>query len=207
MSENYVNRSSFMNIRGTTCKSFKIGDKSVSFSSSALLNSGPNKEELQKEIMHYKHLVSVNENGTEMIYDMDVPMTAIKFVSQNGDGTVVLHLVNGKTLSIVSKTQGVQFIQDDDKTLEGSIVTVAIDAKGNAYLKNDGLTILRGDGVEMPNISEESTRDDIMAELERISSSYESNDKLDSELPTMEAVMKYVGTLESVLNARLNGKI
>ena len=59
----------------------------------------------------------------------------------------------------------------------------------------------------MPNISSDSTRDDIIAELRRISSNYESNTKLDSELPTMEAVRKYVGTLESVLDARLNGKI
>lgn len=203
MGENYVNRSSFMNIRGTTCKSFKIGKTSVSFSSSAL-------EESNKEIslMKYKHLVSLkDEDGTEVIYDMDVPMTAIKFVSQNSDGSIVLHLVNGEELNISSTTQGVQFVPDTEKQVDGSIVIVAVDKQGNTTLKNAGLTILKGKDVETPNISSDSTRDDIIAELRRISSNYESNTKLDSELPTMEAVKKYVGTLESVLDARLNGKI
>ena len=98
MAENYVNRDSFMNIKGTTCKSFTIGKTNVSFASSAVKASDISSEEFKK----YKKLVVINDGNKKIIYDMEIQGTDISYIEyppgENSDP--VFHLYNGKTFSI-----------------------------------------------------------------------------------------------------------
>ena len=80
-----INRDSYMNIKGTTCKSFKIGKTSISFASKAILKNDDIaiQDNVDETISKYKRLVSTtNEKGEKVIYDSDIPLTAVKHVEE-----------------------------------------------------------------------------------------------------------------------------
>ena len=193
MAENYVNRDSFMNIKGTTCKSFTIGKTNVSFASSAVQDSDLSPEEFQK----YKKLVVRNDGNKKIIYDMEIQGTDINYIEyppgENSDP--VFHLYNGKTFSISRNASGVQSSAVDTKSGE----LVLFDDTSGKVIKGSGVSILKG--TEMPTYGQ------VIESIDQLNTAYENWEATDDKVPTMSAVVEYVGSINSILKLRTDGKL
>lgn len=197
MNEN-INQDSYMNIRGTTCKSFKIGKTSISFASKAVLTDD---DQVEKSISQYKNLVSItNERGEKVIYDSEIPLNAVKCVEEK-DGKHTIVLLDGRKIPLSASTSGVQSVVNDDVDINKTIA-IYNDTTGK-IITNSGFSIIT-DG-ELPKVSDVLEGIDKLNALKEAYASADS--ELDKKIPTMKAVMEYVGTIDSVLDARLKGNL
>ena len=171
MAENYVNRDSFMNIKGTTCKSFTIGKTSVSFASKAVKYTNLSTEEIQGTYINY----------------IEYPP------GENSDP--VFHLYNGKTFSISRNASGVQSSAVDTKSGE----LVLFDDTSGKVIKGSGVSILKG--TEMPTYGQ------VIESIDQLNTAYENWEATDDKVPTMSAVVEYVGSINSILKLRTDGKL
>ena len=202
MADTHINRDPYMNIKGTTCKSFKIGKTSISFASKAVQadNLGASGD-VAGTVSKYKKLVSVtNDKGEKVIYDSEIPLNAVKCVEElNGEYKIVL--LNGTKIPISGVTSAVQSVLTDDVSVDKSIA-IYNDATGTV-ITNSGFNILTHD--ELPTVS------DVLEGIDKLNALAEAYSERDDEfakkVPTMKAVMEYVGTIDSVLDARLNGNL
>lgn len=203
MADINLNRDPYMNIKGTTCKSFKIGRTAISFASKAVsLDSLSAADDIEATLSKYKKLVAItNEKGEKVIYDSEIPLNAVKCVTEL-DGKYTIVLLNGTKIPIGSgTTSGVQSVLTDDATVEKSIA-IYNDTTGTV-ITNSGFNIITHD--ELPTVS------DVLEGIDRLNALAQAYSARDSEfakkVPTMKAVMEYVGTIDSVLDARLNGNL
>lgn len=202
MNEN-INRDSYLNIKGTTCKSFKIGKTSISFASKAVLSAGNIAQQAQvgETVSQYRKLVSItNERGEKVIYDSEIPLNAVKCVEEK-DGKYIIVLLNGLRIPLSGSTSGVQSVVNNDVDVNKTIA-IYNDTTGK-IITNSGFAIITDE--ELPKVS------DVLQGIEKLNALKEAYKNADSELakkvPTMKAVMEYVGTIDSVLDARLKGNL
>lgn len=198
MAEN-LNRDSYQNIKGTTCKSFKIGKTSISFSSSAV--NFADKKITTDKVSKYRNLVTVvGDNGQKVIYDSEIPLNAVKCVKENGN-TYTIVLMDGTEIPLSGNVSGVQYSSTEGRGVEKTIA-IYNDTTG-AVITNSGFKIITES--DLPTADELEEGIEKLNELSRLYKEKESEFK--DSVPTMTAVMQYVGTIDSVLNARLNGNL
>jgi len=190
------NTDALINIRGTTCKSFVIGRTSISFASQAITNSSV------QDLTQYKSLVVKNspDNKSKIIYDMDIDRKAVRYVSENPDtGMATLKLMDGSDIVIKGSTAGVEsIVTSENPAIPGELVSFA-DTSGKILTKS-GYVVANSASLPAGQMVVET-----VADLEALVAAYQEDDTLDSKIPTMQAVVDYVGSLEGILELRRNG--
>lgn len=198
------NNDSYMNLKGTTCKSFKIGKTSISFASEAIRN----KDDI--DWTQFRHFVVKNvrdgDPSRKVIYDCEINMKAVDYVeekSDSGGSYPIIHLMDGTAISLKGSVSGSQIEIDENKTSDKSIVIYDATKK---VLTNAGFTIMNSEDFKnIVNVDEGLTG---VEKLNALASALNADKELlDEKVPSMQAVIDYVGTIDSILDARLNGNL
>lgn len=190
------NTDALTNFRGTTCKSFVIGRTAISFASQAITNSSV------EDLTQYKTLVVRNsaDNKSKIIYDMNIERNAVRCVKENQlTGTITLQLMDGSEIGIKGSTSGVESnVVSENPAIAGELVAFA-DTTGKIITKT-GYTVANSASLPAGQMVVETVED-----LEALVAAYNNDNTLDTKIPTMQAVIDYVGSIDQILEMRRNG--
>lgn len=164
----------YMNLKGTTEKSFKIGPNGVVLSTKAIVQSNGtiDKYLLTNQKDGEKDLYLALTDQTIPIYDTFISSSDIKSLSTNNNNELTINLRNGSSFKL-SQT----FLVGPESSTDGAIAL--FDGTDGKKLKDSQKKIV--DEINDQNIT--------------------------ANIPSVAAVVNYVGVLSDALKARLEGKI
>lgn len=184
---------SYMNLKGTTFSSFKMGKKGVELYSAAKVGKTDipglfyktSKDDEQTGKEKEKEIQSLEKDGFDIPdYDIAIPSKNIKrlYASKGIGGqvdTLTIVLTNGQSFSISKEIKAEELFLPQD----------AADGEVAVYSKDDetGIVSMGRSGMSITN--EISNND--------------SNE--DSEIPTVSAIRSHITGVSEILNTRSNG--
>lgn len=211
MDINMLNKTPYINAKGTTCKSFKIGKTKLSFASKAMdLSQFTSEEKAQETYWKYKSMVvETDDNGNYVVYDCSIPMTSIRNVmttTNNGKINHEIVLYNGDRIPLQNTSSAAELswdMQPDDET-SGQDKRILVYDTTNGKFQKSLYAVMTSE--DLPKIDNASLTG--VEKLQAIADVYEKDERdFDKQIPTMKTVIKYVGNFNDILASRLNGTL
>lgn len=209
MDLNMANKNPFINAKGTTCKSFKIGKKNVSFASNSIdMTKIIDAEKFNNHYLKYKNMVvEEDDSGNYIVYDYSIPSNAVRMVlkdDNNGKPKYRIVLYSGEEIPLNGSSSATEIDwdeQQDEQTGQEKRVLV-YDTTDGKFQKSIYSIMMSGD---LPKYDENKTGLD---RLQAIADAYNKDSRdFDKQIPTMKSVMNYVGNISDILAARLGGDL
>lgn len=196
---------SYMNLKGTTLPSFKMGKNGIEFYSEATENLNRSSQETLKTLF-LKNTTGAdakerddldlaaepNENGEFVPYYKDYDMAiasknikrlyATKAVGSDEVDTLTLVLVNGERITLSQRVEASAVLILPQDAKEGEIAVYGKDADGNTMMSKSERSF-----------TDEIDKDDLESEKEN------------SDIPSVKAVVKHINDITTPLNERLSG--
>lgn len=174
----------YQDIKGTTAETFKIGRKGISLSSKAIRNPENNKLIKKYLVASYKNDAGEKEEY-KLLYDFDVEIPNVDLAKigystdSEGNKIIVFALASGGTIELPLTMTGVK---GPETSTPDAIATFA-DESGK---------VLQDSGRKFSDSIDIKTEED---------------NKNSKDIPSVSAVVGYVGAISDIVTQRMDGEL